>query len=171
MKSEESAPRFEDFISAYRSMLDRRAAYLCRGGLDASEVVQNTMIQAARKYGQLRDHRSARAWLLRILFHAFIEALRAVRTWEPLDQAAEVPMLAETAPSYDRITREQLEAAIERLPDELRGTYRRFALEGRDYNFIAAELKITRSTVGTRILRARKRLREMLRPLVGEEGP
>src|SRR4051812_27927060 len=38
MGSVEGAPRFEDFITTHRSMLDRRAAFLCRGKLDASEV-------------------------------------------------------------------------------------------------------------------------------------
>jgi RNA polymerase sigma-70 factor (ECF subfamily) len=36
------------------------------------------------------------------------------------------------------------------------------ALEGHDYSHIAATLKIPSGTVGTRLLRARKKLRELL---------
>jgi RNA polymerase sigma-70 factor (ECF subfamily) len=41
-------------------------------------------------------------------------------------------------------------------------TFELFAFEGRSYDDIAAALGIAKATVGTRILRARQKLRELL---------
>ena len=48
------------------------------------------------------------------------------------------------------------------LPDDVRETFRRFALEGQDYATIAAHQGIPKGTVGARIHRARARLRTIL---------
>jgi hypothetical protein len=48
------------------------------------------------------------------------------------------------------------------LPDDVRDSYRMFALERLDHATIAARLGIPRATVGTRIHRARRHLRAAL---------
>jgi RNA polymerase sigma-70 factor (ECF subfamily) len=45
------------------------------------------------------------------------------------------------------------------------------ALEGHDYSHIAATLKIPSGTVGTRLLRARRKLRELLLAENGRSEP
>jgi RNA polymerase sigma-70 factor (ECF subfamily) len=59
--------------------------------------------------------------------------------------------------------------AIERLPDDVRETYRLFAIEGHDYAQIATLQHIPAATVGTRLYRARKRLRALLIAELGSE--
>ena len=53
-------------------------------------------------------------------------------------------------------------AAVAALRDDVRDTYRMFALDGLDYTAIAAALGIPKATVGTRIHRARRALRAAL---------
>ena len=42
--------------------------------------------------------------------------------------------------------------------------YQLHALEGRSYNEIADRLRIPKATVGTRLIRARRKLRDLLLP-------
>ena len=55
-----------------------------------------------------------------------------------------------------------------RLPDEFRQVYQGH-LDGRSYDELARELGIPKNTVGTRLLRARKRLRELLTETLGDK--
>jgi RNA polymerase sigma-70 factor (ECF subfamily) len=48
------------------------------------------------------------------------------------------------------------------LPAALRATFQRFELEGKTYDEIASELQIAKATVGVRLLRARRRLKQLL---------
>lgn len=72
-----------------------------------------------------------------------------------------VPEPVEPSP-WDHIGMEDVRAAVERLPDDVRDTYRMFALEGSDYVAIAEAQRIPPATVGSRIFRARKQLRVLL---------
>jgi len=106
-----------------------------------------------------------RGWLLTILTNTFLDALRRDKA-RPGEVALEIeppapPPDDEPAP-WAAIDTDDVRAAVAQLPDDVRDTYRLFALEGRDYATIAAALEIPKATVGTRILRARKRLRELL---------
>ena len=62
---------------------------------------------------------------------------------------------------------DDLHAAIAELPDDVRETYRLFALERKPYAEIAKRLDIAGATVGTRIHRARRHLRDLLARKVG----
>jgi len=55
-----------------------------------------------------------------------------------------------------------MSAAVERLRPPLREAYRLFAVDRVSYAIISSRLQIPLSTVATRILRARARLRESL---------
>lgn len=158
---------FERFIAEHRGVLEARARQLCRGHLDPADLVQECLLRAFRHYGSLRDPKRGRAWLLQILTRSFFDLLRKQRSepaQQPLDDVDLPELPPEAAPAWDSITLAQLQAAVERLPEDVRGCYRMHALEGKNYVFIAAKLGIPSATVGTRLLRARRKLREILLP-------
>jgi RNA polymerase sigma-70 factor (ECF subfamily) len=68
----------------------------------------------------------------------------------------------EEQPWWEDISPEQVREAVTRLPDELRCAFERFAFERKSYKEISAELGVPVATVGTRVLRARRRLRVLL---------
>ena len=70
--------------------------------------------------------------------------------------------IADDEPAWAHLSIDDVRAAIAALPDDVRDTYRLFALEGRDYVAISALQGIPKATVGTRIMRARRKLRELL---------
>ena len=66
------------------------------------------------------------------------------------------------APLWMRIDAQQLRAAVDRLEPEFREVFTLHAFERRSYKDIAAALDIPQNTVGTRLLRARRKLRVLL---------
>jgi RNA polymerase sigma-70 factor (ECF subfamily) len=140
---------------------------LCRTHIDPDDLLQEALERAWYRFDTLRDRDHARAWLLRIVFTTFVDKFRKQRSslkTVPLDgnTDAEADDDATEPLPWERIGIEQLHAAIDRLSDDLRDTYRMFALEGKDYVEIATTLDIPKSTVGTRLVRARTRLRALL---------
>lgn len=93
----------------------------------------------------------------------FIDKIRRTKarredlTADPI--AAPVP---EDHAWWESITVEQVKRQLTRLSAEQRQTFELFALEGKSYDQIAATLGIAKATVGTRILRARQKIRELL---------
>ena len=67
--------------------------------------------------------------------------------------------MAETWAGY---TLDDVWRAVERLPEEFRDVVRLKDMEGLSYARIAEQLGIPAMTVGTRLFRARKRLKELL---------
>jgi RNA polymerase sigma-70 factor (ECF subfamily) len=163
---------FEALIVEHQPALRARAAQLCRSHLDPEDLLQEAMMRAYRGREQLRERKAARSWLLTIVTNTFCDALRRQRARPQQVPLEEEPMAGEEEAAeplpWESITSEELRAAVERLPDDVRATYRLFAFDGKDYIEIAAVLGIAKGTVGTRILRARKRLRVLLAS--GQEG-
>ena len=63
---------------------------------------------------------------------------------------------------WEHVGPEELRAAIEKLPDDTRETYRRFTVEGQSHAEIAAAQNIPIATVASRVFRARKQLKTLL---------
>jgi RNA polymerase sigma-70 factor, ECF subfamily len=158
---------FDALVAEHLPGLRTRAMQLCRTHMDPDDLLQDALMRAFRARSQLRDPRRTRSWLLSIVGNTFIDAIRKQRARPPhvsLDGDPDTePRDEPTEPlPWQRIGAEELCAAIKQLPDDVRETYRLFALEGKDYTAIAAAVGILKSTVGTRLLRARKQLRVLL---------
>ena len=164
----ETGPReFNALIAEHLPRLRARAMQLCRNHLDPDDLIQDALERAFQAFDTLRDRESVRPWLLRIVSNTFFDAIRKQRARPqlvPLDHAAEIESEAAASEPlpWEHIDTAMHRAAIDRLPDDMRDTYRMNAIEGQDYASIAAALNIPKSTVGTRLLRARRRLRELL---------
>ena len=72
-----------------------------------------------------------------------------------------VPAVAEEA-WWLSLTAQDVLRVLEKLPDEQRTVFKMFTFDGKNYDEIAAAQGIAKATVGTRILRARLRIREIL---------
>lgn len=166
--------RFNALVGPHMPALRARATQLCRSNYDADDVVQEALLRAFRTTSQLKDPTRVRAWLLTILTRAFLDGVRRQQRRPDSLQVVvdDVPEPAREEPSpWDDIGVEDLRAAIEQLPADVRDTYRMFALEGRDYASIAEAQRIAIATVGTRIFRARKQLRVLLVAAISPEAP
>ena len=77
----------------------------------------------------------------------------------------------EPEPCWSRLTVDDVHAALAQLDPEFRDVYRMQAFERRSYSDIATALGIEPATVGTRLHRARKKLREILAQRVPQGAP
>jgi len=166
--SSSASPSFETLIVEHLPTLRRRAARMSRSPQDAEDIVHDAVVRALRGRTRMRSAATARGWLLAIVSSTFLDQARRRRV-RPLEVALEdKPVVAAPAPAADdepawaHLSLDDVGAAVARLPDECRDTFRMFALEGCDYTTIASTLGIPKGTVGSRIARARTQLRALL---------
>lgn len=152
----------EDLTREHRAYLESLARKLCRSQLDPDDLVQDLFEKTLRASAPIPAGANERAWLSRVLHNLFIDKLRrrAARREDPLDAPVEPPH--DERAWWQTLTADEVRATLARLPEEQRMTFELFAFDGRSYDEIAATLGIAKATVGTRILRARQRLRDIL---------
>lgn len=148
----------------HEALLCAIARRLCGNEADAEDLVHDTYERALRSWNGHLTEAHLRSWIVAILNHLFIDrcrrARRAPRT-EAID-GLEVAALEHNAPpAWSSVSDHQISAALDTLDADHRLVYELRAC-GRSYEEIAAELRIPSRTVGTRLYRARKRLREVL---------
>jgi RNA polymerase sigma-70 factor, ECF subfamily len=161
---------FDEVAAQHLPALRARASQMCRGHGDPDDIVQDALMRAFLARDQMKDPARVRGWLLAIVTNTFLDALRRrrVRPGEvALDIEPPAPEADDEPAVWADLSLDDIRGAVERLTDDVRDTYRMFALDGYDYNQISAALGVPKATVGTRILRARKRLRELLLAKLG----
>lgn len=154
--------KLAELTRLHRSYLEALARRMCRNQLDPDDLVQDVFEKTMRSARPIPDGANERAWLTRVLHNLFIDKLRRrnARREDPLDEPIELPV--EPRAWWHALTVDEIRATLARLPEDQRMTFELFAFEGRSYDDIAAALGIAKATVGTRILRARQKLRELL---------
>jgi RNA polymerase sigma-70 factor (ECF subfamily) len=152
--------------SQYEALLYSRAVRLLRCAPDAWDLVQDTFEHALRGYDSFQPGSNMRVWLMTIMQHLFIDRCRrkAREPWmETIDE--EVVAIVEpdhAKPDWATISDEQVADALQELESPFREVYQLRLLDKCSYDEIAERLLIPRSTVGTRLMRARKKLRQNL---------
>jgi RNA polymerase sigma-70 factor, ECF subfamily len=152
---------FEALCARLRPDVYRFALWLSKDRGVAEDVVQETFMRAWHAIDSLDDPNAVRPWLLAIARreHARLyERKRHITI--PLDPliAADDPVLA-SVPSEDH---SDLSAAIYSMEPDYRKPIVLQALMGYSTEEIAGQLGLTRSTVLTRLHRARQKLRVAL---------
>jgi RNA polymerase sigma-70 factor, ECF subfamily len=155
---------FESLVVEFLPTLRRRACRLARTRHDADDLVQDALLRALCRRDQIRSTATARGWLLTIVWSTFLDHHRRGRL-RPVELAHD-PLApgASEEPAWGALSIDDIRAAVDRLPDDVRDAYRMFAFEGSDYVTIARVLEIPKGTVGSRIARARGQLRALLLP-------
>jgi RNA polymerase sigma-70 factor, ECF subfamily len=162
---QEGAPAdLTTFLREAQPFLAQVARRLCRNAGDVADLVQDTCEHALRGTQTLPTN--PRAWLTTIMHNLFINRCRASARRPHLQSIEDVPHLEApepvVEPSWMTITVEQVREAVEQLEPAFREVYRLHVFEHRSYAEIAARLAIQPLTVGTRLTRARQKLRAIL---------
>lgn len=170
---------FEEQVMAALPELLAGARRLTRNGVDAEDLVAEAVAKAWTHRGSLTDRGRFRPWLARIMTNAFISAQRGRRAEEAetLDSSDEEPafsiferlhqpfLLWWSNPEkqfLDRVLREDLERAIDALPESFRIALVMVELHGMSYQDIADTLEVPIGTVRSRVARARSLLQRAL---------
>lgn len=152
--------RIEEITREHGDYLRALARKLCRTQLDPDDLVQDVFERVLRS--EMPAGANERAWMSRVMNNLFIDKLRrrAARPEEQVVAEPAAPPRDEQA-WWEALTEAEVRAKLGLLPEDQRVTFELFAFQGKSYDEIAATLKIAKNTVGTRILRARMRLREL----------
>ncbi|HET9993183.1 MAG TPA: RNA polymerase sigma factor [Kofleriaceae bacterium] len=156
-------PRRAD-IGQHRAVLQRIARKLCGNDAAADDLVHDTYVRALRAGDRYDDRGNLRSWLIVILHNLFLDRCRRAKRSRVIEYVAahELPAPEPIAPlAWERVTPAQVRAAIARLGPEFRCVFD-LHVAGCSYNEIAEELQIPKNSVGTRLLRARKKLKAAL---------
>jgi RNA polymerase sigma-70 factor (ECF subfamily) len=161
--------RFSGLVQPHFTALYRAAVRLTRRHADAEDLVQEVCLRACSKLDELDVVANRRAWLVRTLYHLFVDTerrrrrLRFVGLAADDDGAASVPS---DDPGPDRVAdarrmHERLAAVWHRLDPEQRALLSLHA-EGHELEELAQIFSINRNAVSARLHRARQRLAKLL---------
>jgi len=176
---DEKRASFEREALVHLDVMYRVALRLTGNPSDADDLVQETMLKAYRAWDQYEKGTNAKAWLLTILRHAFInEYRRKTRHPETVDLDAIEPFavfseVQDDDPQgafFDRIVDDEVLRAIDKLPDAFRETLVLSDVEGMSYQEIAQILEVPVGTVKSRLFRARQLLQTKLYDYAVEMG-
>ena len=153
--------------SAYAELVHRHkdavfglAVSMTRNREDAEDMAQEAFIRAYSKLDQYNPEYAFRSWILRICSSRTKNLFR----WRVHRRTVEEGHLREEAVRQDEAAPDfqQLEEALRTLPSRLEAPLRLRYMEGLSYDEISDVLGIGVSAAKMRVMRARKRLQEVL---------
>lgn len=167
-------------VTANNQRLFRAAWSILKDRGEAEEAVQSAYLKAFSKIGEFEGRSALSTWLTRITINEALGRLRSIRRRQKQLEDQGVSVLetyretlmrgSQAAPPDARLAREQLrqllEHAVAGLPDAFRSVFVLREIEGLNVEETAEALDLPPATVKTRLLRARRRLREALAPEV-----
>ena len=143
---------------------------------DARDVVQEAYLRAYRGLKRFRGDAQFSTWMYRITANCASTYL-AKRTRHRHDELVEDAVIADGRPEVDpesmaeaELLRDRLSDALHDLPPGLRAVVVLRDVYDLPHEAIATELGISEAAAKVRLHRARKKLRERLFPIRGEEN-
>lgn len=173
---------FAEKVARLTDRLYGTALRLARNSDDAEDLVAETVAKAWAKLGELSDPQSFDAWILRILANTFVSEWRHRRASpevamdpEPEEGESEPFSLFEklhqpfllwwATPEEEviaKLLREDMERALDVLPDAFRIAIVLVDVQGHSYGEAAELLGIPTGTVRSRLARGRAQLQRAL---------
>lgn len=150
--------QFERIAIPHLAALLRVARRLTLDPASAEDLVQETMLSAWRGFRNFQPGTNARAWLFRILFNAFHGAGR-----KAMRLAAAQPACPAVAAGLQEAV--EIGQALNALSFDQRTVLLLAAVEGFTCQEIAGILDVPMGTVMSRLSRARRQMRQSLKPL------
>ncbi len=154
------AQTFNRLIAVHMDDLYRYARWLSGSPTVADDLVQETLLRSWKSMDKLNDARAAKGWLLTILRR---ENARRFERQRPIECAIPTEELAADRNEYDTSTEAfTLRRALEELPKVYREPLLMQVIYGYSQKEIANHLGISVAGAGTRLFRAREKLRSIL---------
>jgi RNA polymerase sigma-70 factor (ECF subfamily) len=149
----------EHYVALYRY-----AYRLSGSAADAEDLTQDAFCKAQLNFAQLRDPERCKPWLFSILRNAYLHRVRS-RKQEAcisLEDVGDVPEAGATP--LPEIDPEQLQQALNELPEVFRSPIILYYFEDFCYRDIAEQMDLPLGTVMSRLARAKVFLRNRLLP-------
>jgi len=157
---------FDELATPLFGALYNYARWLTRDPSEAEDLVQETYVKALRGFGSFTPGTNFRAWMYRILRNTFLTSKTGLKATVTIDDDLVETIATEGTPEsllLSRIDADALRRAIESLPLIFREVLLLADMEEMSYREIGETLNIPIGTVTSRLLRARRKVREALR--------
>lgn len=161
---------FGELVDRYQTKLLRYGRKFLLGPENIEDLVQDTFIKAYRNIQSFDTKQKFSSWIYRIAHNTFINALKK-KSLNPLyllNLDTFIPHLAYADPATSereqREIKKVLDHTINKLPPHYREILVLYYYEEMSYKEIADILHIPPGTVGIRLKRARKKMRQLLPP-------
>ena len=148
---------FSAAVTAHGRAMFRAARSVLDCDADAEDAVGEAVLSAWRNLRRLRDPEAVRAWLVKIALNCALRQRRRKSGVTYLEDLGDVPA-PEDAPRYSGLWE-----AVCALPPERRAVVTLFYYEDLTVEQIARYLRLPPGTVKSRLARARKQLKDMLK--------
>lgn len=181
----EKRAEFERQALVHFDVLYGAAYRLTRNPRDAEDLVQDALLRAFRFWDSYQQDSNCKAWLLRIVTNTFInEYQRKKRHREVLDaatheqeatdgvlvQATAGDKQSPEATLLDRSVSDDVQRALDSLPEDFRTAVVLCDVNGLSYKEIAEIMECPVGTVMSRLFRGRKLLAAALKDFAIAEG-
>lgn len=167
----QAVPEFEELAMPLVNSAYNLARWLARNDQDAEDLVQETFLKAFRNFRSFEPDTNFRAWILRILRNTFLSSCskRERKMMVELESEEQFSLSYATCITPESLLIESssvaaIRGAIEELPSIYREVILLCDVENASYREIAEILSIPIGTVMSRLARARKTVRDALRP-------
>jgi RNA polymerase sigma-70 factor (ECF subfamily) len=162
------AASFEELAMPLFDQLYNFARWLTQDTAEAEDLVQETFTKALRGFSSFQEGTNFRAWMYRILRNSFLSSRTGLKTMIPLDAEEDESLLPSESITpetvlIEKADREIVQQALTDLPVPFREILLLCEVEEMSYQDIAETLAIPIGTVMSRLSRARKALRILLR--------
>jgi RNA polymerase sigma factor (sigma-70 family) len=175
MPSATTSSDFEQLALPLFASLYNHAFWLTRNQAEAEDLVQETFSKSLRAFDSFQSGTNFKAWIFRILRNTFLTTRTGIavsRTVFLEDHPDTLDTATAGATPEDNLIRldnqAALHAALEQLQPQLREALLLCDVEEIKYKDIAVILDVPIGTVMSRISRARRTLRQLLQPQLGE---
>jgi RNA polymerase sigma-70 factor (ECF subfamily) len=125
-------------------------------------LTQQTFLLVQSRLHQVREPEKVQHWVFAILRSCFLKSRRRVRPTAAANLELDVDEVPEYRITEQPLDKEELQRALDDLPDEFRLVVVMFYFEELSYQEIAEQLSLPIGTVMSRLSRAKGRLRQRL---------
>lgn len=156
----------KEIYQLYSKSMFNICCRIMNNSTDAEDMLQEVFIEAFGRLNTFRFESAFGAWLKRITINKCINELRRRKVaLEYRDQPFSEDMAGEMEAEQEnlQLTVERVKHAMGLLPDGYRVVFSLYMLEGYDHEEIAGILGISESTSKTQLMRARKKLIDILK--------
>jgi RNA polymerase sigma-70 factor (ECF subfamily) len=156
---------FDELALPLFDQLYNFAQWLTQDRAEAEDLVQETYVKALRGFSSFQLGTNFRAWMYRILRNTFLTSRTGLKQMVTLDENVPEPAIPDTPESIlmGHAERELLQSAMEELALPFREILLLSDVEEMSYQEIAETLSVPIGTVMSRLSRARRTLRDLVR--------
>lgn len=165
---EDKNKEYQELLLASMNSMFSLAYRMTRNYDDAKDLVQEAALRGLRFYGKFEWGTNFKAWILTILRNIFINQYRknvrepAKVNYDDVESFVSLPAISGFA---EEVFGEDVQKALDQMPEEMRTAVNLFYVEGLSYKEIAKVMDCPIGTVMSRLHMARQLLKKRLKTL------